>query len=63
MGTRAAGDGLWSTLTTVYIPVSALGSHYRATVSGAQVVSAPGASQLVLRTVRGASSVQLTVTR
>jgi endoglycosylceramidase len=61
--TQAAGGSLRSALTTVYIPVGALGSGYRVVVRGAQVVSDPGADRLVLRTLPGASSVQVAVSR
>jgi endoglycosylceramidase len=60
--TRAAGGRLRSPLTTVYVPRSAFGGHYRVTVKGARVVSRPGASELVLRTIRGASSVSVRIT-
>jgi endoglycosylceramidase len=52
--------GLTSALTTVYIPAT-FGPAYRVTVRGAQVMSSPGSPHLVLQTLRGASSVQVTV--
>jgi hypothetical protein len=48
-----------SPLTTVYVPIGVFGTRYHVFVSGARVVSKPGASRLVLRTLRGAAEVRL----
>jgi endoglycosylceramidase len=59
--THGVAGSVRSPLTTVYIPVGAFGPRYRVSVRGARVVSAPGASRLLLRTVHGASSVTVHV--
>jgi endoglycosylceramidase len=60
--THGVSGALRSSLTVVYIPTTGLLGHsYHVIVGGAHVVSAPGASRLVLRTLPGASSVKVTV--
>lgn len=58
-GRPFAGDSR----TEVYLPRSDYPSGYRVQVQGADVVSAPDADLLELRTIPGQGAVQLTVTR
>lgn len=49
--------------TVVFVPRSDFPAGYRVTVSGARVVSAPGAASLLLRTLPGATTVTVRVAR
>jgi endoglycosylceramidase len=61
--TRGAGGPVRDPFTVVYVPRSDYAGGYHVQVSGARVVSRAGSSRLVLRTLRGAGSVSVTLSR